>query len=214
VADLYLADQLKPAAAKADAAPAAQPSFVELPEQELKDKVGAYRNPATGQIWRLHVAEGKLWVNVVGTNPLGFQLSPLSATRFRAVNSPVNAEIEFQRQGSAGPLAMQVTPAGQKPATFTPVELFSPTPAQLAEYAGEYYSEELGVTYRLALEEGRLVFKHKHASKSPLFPTIKDELRVEGLSLNFTRDEQGRPSGFTLNAGRVKNLRFVRAPAK
>ncbi len=66
------------------------------------------------------------------------------------------------------------------------------------------------MTYQLAVEEGKLMLRRKTAPASPLFPTIKDEFRVEGLILNFIRNDQQRPSGFTLNAGRVKNLRFVK----
>ena len=176
----------------------------------MKDKTGVYRNPVTGSIWKLSVSEGKLWANVVGTNSPGFQLAPLSATHFRPINPPPDAEVKFQRSGVGQPLVMQIEVAGQKPAIFTPTELVTPSAAQLAEYAGDYYSEELNVTYQLVVAEGKLTLRRKTAPASALFPTVKDEFRVEGLILNFTRDDRQGPSGFSLNAGRVKNLRFVK----
>ncbi|MGH9846791.1 MAG: hypothetical protein ACREEM_49465, partial [Blastocatellia bacterium] len=215
VADIYLADQLTAGMAKGSAA-SAKPAFIDLPEQELpelKDKTGVYRNSATGSMWKLSVSEGKLWVNIVGADSPGFQLAPLSATHFRRLNSPPEADVNFLTPGADQRWMMQVEVPGQKPALFTRTELVTPSATQLAEYAGDYYSEELNVTYQLAVEEGKLMLRRKTAPKSVLFPTIEDEFRVEGLIFNFTRNDQQRPVGFTLNAGRVKNLRFVKTLA-
>jgi len=208
VADIYLADQLT--AGVKGSVTSAKAAFIDLPETELKDKTGVYRNAVTGSIWKLLVSEGKLQVNLVGTNPIGFQLAPLSATHFKRINSPPEADVKFQKSGVDQPWVMQVEVPGQKPALFTPTELVTPSASQLAEYAGDYYSEELNVTYQLAVAEGKLMLRRKTAPASALFPTVKDEFRVEGLILSFSRDDRQRPSGFSLNAGRVKNLRFVK----
>jgi CubicO group peptidase (beta-lactamase class C family) len=95
------------------------------------------------------------------------------------------------------------------------------TPQQLQRYAGDYWSEELGVTYRLAVAEGRIkVIAVRDASGSPrvnnfsadvLRPTGTDELQVgkSGVSLRFGRSADGA-SGFTLDAGRTKGISFQR----
>ncbi len=97
-------------------------------------------NPATGSIWKLLVSEGKLRVNFVGANPFGFELAPLSATHFRRINSPPEADVKFQQSGADQRWVMQVEVPGQKPALFTPTELVAPSAAQLAEYVGDYYA--------------------------------------------------------------------------
>ncbi|MGH9755848.1 MAG: serine hydrolase domain-containing protein [Blastocatellia bacterium] len=209
VAEIYLADQLMAGAAKRSDT-SAKPAFIDLPEAELKNKTGVYRNAATGSIWKLFVSEAKLWVNPVSVNPFGFQLAPLSATHFRRVNSSPEVDVKFQQSGADQHWAMQVEVPGQKPMVFTPTELATPSAAQLAEYAGDYYSEELNVTYQLAVEGGKLMLRRKTAPVTALFPAIKDEFRVEGSILNFIRNDQQRPVGFTLNAGRVKNLYFAK----
>lgn len=48
----------------------------------------------------------------------------------------------------------------QEPDTFQTIEVVSPTAEQLADYAGDYYSEELQVTYKLVLEDGKLYARH------------------------------------------------------
>lgn len=95
------------------------------------------------------------------------------------------------------------------------------TAQQLQSYAGEYWSEELGVAYRLAADEGRIkVAAVRDASGSPRvnnFPaevlrsTGTDEFEVgkSGVTLRFSHAGQGA-AGFTLDAGRTKGIFFQR----
>jgi CubicO group peptidase (beta-lactamase class C family) len=89
-------------------------------------------------------------------------------------------------------------------------EKWAPAAEQLEEYQGEYFSEELQVTFRLGLKEGKLYFVHRNASRAPLLPDSKDNFSANGLSIQFIRDKEKKISAFTLNAGRVKNLRFIK----
>jgi CubicO group peptidase (beta-lactamase class C family) len=99
------------------------------------------------------------------------------------------------------------------------VEPATLTEAQLAEYSGEYYCDELDVTYRLALDDGKLRVKVKNSSRGFLVPhlflvpPLRDELRLLNIRYVFTRDHEGRITGFTLNSGRVQNLRFDKKAA-
>src|ERR1700681_740070 len=95
------------------------------------------------------------------------------------------------------------------------------TPQQLQKYAGDYWSEELGVTYRLAVAEGRIkVLAVQDGSGSPrannfsaeaMRSTGADELEVgkTGVTLHFV-DASGKATGFTLDAGRTKGISFQR----
>ncbi|MBM3235736.1 beta-lactamase family protein [Candidatus Poribacteria bacterium] len=89
---------------------------------------------------------------------------------------------------------------------------------KLEEFAGDYINDELQVTYKLLVEEGNLFFRHKNVPESPLEPVGSDLFRVSkievhrrrDIEIHFIRDEQNEITGFTLNAGRVRNLRFLR----
>ena len=94
--------------------------------------------------------------------------------------------------------------------TLEAVELVSPAADQLTKYAGDYHSDELDVIYTLALKDGHLVLRYKNALESSLTPTLKDAFTTNSLSFSFTRDNRQRISGFTLDAGRVRNLRFIK----
>jgi hypothetical protein len=109
---------------------------------------------------------------------------------------------------------MRMQRGTDRPVTFEPVQLVKPTSAQLAEYPGDYRSDEVQVTYRIVLEDGKLFVRHenefKDIPKSPLQPTTSDAFFFQGINLQFTRDASNRIASFTLNAGRVKNIRFVK----
>src|ERR1700676_1331987 len=95
------------------------------------------------------------------------------------------------------------------------------TAQQLQRYAGDYWSEELGVTYRLAVAEGRIkVLAVQDGSGSPrannfsaeaMRSTGADELEVgkTGVTLHFV-DASGKATRFTLDAGRTKGISFQR----
>lgn len=85
---------------------------------------------------------------------------------------------------------------------------------QMNSYVGDYYSEELDVTYRILQKEGKLYIVHENPHKSypklPFVPTLKDQFNLGGYQMTFSRNEKDDISSFTINAGRVKNIRFVK----
>ncbi len=101
-----------------------------------------------------------------------------------------------------------------KPVTLEAVQLVTPTPSQLAEYTGDYRSDEVQATYKIVLENGKLFLRHenefKDYPKNPLQPTTSDTFFVQGRNLQFMRDPRKQVTAFTLNAGRVKNIKFVK----
>ncbi|GAH19052.1 unnamed protein product, partial [marine sediment metagenome] len=106
------------------------------------------------------------------------------------------------------PMLMHIHREGEKSETYESFKLVKPTPEKLKEYTGDYYSDELQVTFRLALKKGELHFVHKNAPESPLQPTLKDMFTERGYRINFVRGKEEKITGFTMDAGRVKNLRF------
>lgn len=79
----------------------------------------------------------------------------------------------------------------------------------ITDYAGNYYSKELDEVYYLKMDGDAL--KVQVRQNAPLILAIGDvdQLTVRGFLLRFQR-EDGQITGFELDAGRVKNLRFER----
>ena len=208
VAEIYLEDRMEaapaqaaaPASASAQAAPA-----VQVEPARLQALAGLYRDPASRATRTISFADGKLFVGV-GTR---YELRPRSATEFAVVGIPL-VSIAFQ---ASAPGRLVWTQAGEEPQTFEKLALVTPTADELAAYAGAYFSEELQATFTLSVVDGALTLRRPAAEPSPLRPLIRDEFSVPGATLRFMRDGAGSVSGFMLDAGRVRNLRFVRTGA-
>ena len=84
----------------------------------------------------------------------------------------------------------------------------------LASLTGPYHSEEIGATWVLAADEGRLVLRHPSGIDRVLtrrgVPADDPVFGVGEFELAFEL-EDGRAVSFVLAAGRVRNVRFVRA---
>lgn len=80
-----------------------------------------------------------------------------------------------------------------------------------ASFAGAFYSEELDSTWTIDVEKGILrVYRH-WAEPRRLTAAGRDEFTAtQGLHLHFERNPDGLVTGFTLDAGRVRGLRFER----
>ena len=203
VANIYLADQLKQYVKSQQATPA--PSPVTLSAEELATKTGIYWNPVNEDMWILSVKDGKQLVDLGGA-----RLSPLSNERFQVVGQSRQLIFETSPQGGR-PLRLRQVDEGGEPVIYEAMQAMTPTPAQLHEYAGNYYSEELNVTYTLFVEGGKLTLRRRRSKDMPLDPTFTDAFMRDDLGLlRFTRNRQNRVSGLLLTAGRVRRLRFER----
>jgi CubicO group peptidase (beta-lactamase class C family) len=95
------------------------------------------------------------------------------------------------------------------------------TKEQLAAYAGDYWSEEMGVSYRLAVRDGALkvvavldkigIPRANNFAKEDFRPTGADVFTVgeDGLMVKFKRDG-GAVAEFQLDAGRSTGIVFRR----
>ena len=86
-------------------------------------------------------------------------------------------------------------------------------PEELRSYAGIYYGPEIETLYRIVVDDGSLVARHKRHGDLPLEPAGPDTFtgpRWFFRKVEFSRDDAGELEGFRLTGGRVRNLRFVR----
>jgi CubicO group peptidase (beta-lactamase class C family) len=101
------------------------------------------------------------------------------------------------------------TPPNRTPASVAPP--ISLTPTQLAAYVGDYYSDELQVTYRVVLENGRLFMKYRQVINGELTPAAPDVFKLFGVvSVQFIRDNRNQISGFVPQNGGARNIRFLK----
>jgi CubicO group peptidase (beta-lactamase class C family) len=192
VIDVLAADKL--------AAPA-QPvrAAVNLTAAQLTPLAGVYAHPVTGAPTFVTLRNDTLVLGRVN----GPVLVPLSASRFRVTGQPV--EVEFT------PGAMVSRFLDWPGGTSTTQRRVNParlSRADLAGYAGSYYSEELGAAYDVTATDSTLVLKTRWATERTVRPAYGDTFAGDFL-LTFTR-RGGRIDGMIMGSGRVRGVRFTR----
>jgi len=158
------------------------------------------------------VSEGGALYLTVKQAPVKFKLEHVSGTKYG--NKEIGAEVEFlpDEQGKVDKLKVYQG-GGQYDGKRLPKVTL--TPEELGEYVGSYTSEELDATYRVMVEGEEL------KAKMPRGDTVsmqcvgdKSHWVTAGgfpLQIDFTRDESGKVTGFTLSdSGRAAGIECTR----
>ena len=93
---------------------------------------------------------------------------------------------------------------------FARVAEWTPTPAELQQYAGRYASDEAETWFTISVANGRLVRTDRYGQSASLTPSYKDAFAQGGVLVTFRRDAAGRVVALSLGLGRVRDLRFER----
>lgn len=212
VADVVLEGRFRDTRAAAAAAPAAvkletavAPAFVEVPPDELARFAGRYVGEVNGEMLEI-VPDGQgLRVRM---GPRAIVVRPVAAMELRGVDS--NASLRFEpsvREGFwRGVLEIDgdTLPFGE----YIEWDTGSMT---IDEYAGDYDCRELDARWVLRAVDGKLELAIGAAGLGPLTVVALDVLQGPVGLLAFERDPFQSVSGFRLNAGRVRGLRFERS---
>ena len=205
VADVYLADSLKPQASAPT--PENQPE-IPLPADQVARLAGLYWNDKEYQSMRF-VAEGDKLFGMPGTQKRA--LKSVGNGRFVVAAGP-GPQFVFDLTAAIG---QRVTVEGQGTTdVLERAEPFKPTAEQLQEFAGAYRSDEIEAVYRMMLRDGALRLERLKSQPSTLDPVVTDTFTAQPGTIRFTRDASGRVTGFQLNAGRIRNVRFWKDTAK
>ena len=164
--------------------------------------VGIYRDTLSQQVMRIRLTNDTL---------------RLSDGRMLATTSDTSARIGTGASAlvlrSAGGVvtAVQQIPRSTRDLVFRREAEFTPDRAALAAFAGTYESDELDVRYTLAVTDSGLVLRHRKLGELVMVPTWRDAFTVNyNFFSQFTRDRSGKVTGFTINDGRVRGVRFDR----
>jgi CubicO group peptidase (beta-lactamase class C family) len=204
IADIYLADKFTDEEAPEKGAESMTP--VALTQDELKNKVGKYTDEEESLVADISLEEDKLMVEAMG---ISFALIPVSKSRFISKDAPVEILVEFSpAEGKAERAKLTIEKGRDIELTKIP-DIAPLTLEELKEFAGSYYNDELPATYLLALEEGRLLFKHRNAPEEALKLVERDKFLSGYGKIEFIRGNGKKITGFYLDAGRVR-IRFIK----
>jgi hypothetical protein len=204
VADIYLAAEFKePAHVRS----VALPEPVSVPAERLALYPGLYFLKDEKRAVRIAVKDGKALIAFSSGG--GREMIALSNTRFRMPSGPKEVTFADAAGGPAPRLSIDF-PGSEKADVYERVAEFQPAPGELAGFAGSYVSQEIDPIYRISVQEGRLVLKRLKSKPENLEPTIADTFWGLNGDLHFERGVDGKVSGFTLDAGRIKNFHFAK----
>jgi CubicO group peptidase (beta-lactamase class C family) len=220
VADVYLGTLMKPAKPSSPSPEkAGATAGVALSTAQLAPLTGTYRNAAEGNVARVSIENDKLQWEIFGRK---FGLRALSPTQFVPVDFPVDAELTFELDTNHAVRDMKISGDEEIAATYQAVTEFRPSADELAAYAGDFQSDELGVVYHFAVVDGKLslvaisdvagILRTGVPTPAALRPTITDEFEISnlGATADFLRDAKRDIMGFNLDAGGTRGIEFLR----
>lgn len=200
-AAVYLNDRMGPDTAAAWAEALGAAPKVTVPAAELGRLVGVWRNEERGEVRRTRLKGDTLMAD--GQTPTPY--IPLGGGRFRTDG---RTEVRFEGDGP-NPTRMVVrTPGGS--GTFVRADTAALDAAKLAEYAGDYRSDEIETTHTWKVEKGQLVVSAGYRRLGVLEPTYRDGFTRGGAVIDVIRDKKGKITGYLVESGRVRHLRFTR----
>jgi CubicO group peptidase (beta-lactamase class C family) len=80
---------------------------------------------------------------------------------------------------------------------------------------GSYFSGEIDAAFTITLDAGRLMLRRdSDAEPAVLLPAGSDQFRARGMTIRFERDPSGQAAALLVDAGRVRDIRFVRTDSR
>ena len=192
IAELMLGDQMDPEVSYED-------ERVELSDEMQSELTGRYINLDRNDMFQLSVENGKLMVDGQ------VEMIPTGDGVFRMNGSVTRYEIEIN-----GESARIIASGSNGIQIFEKVDEWQPGEADLADYTGEYVSDEIDSIMRLSVnQEGLLQVQHRWMGATPLEPLARDIFRAgNGMMVEFERDGTGNVTGFYVNSGRTLDVWF------
>jgi uncharacterized protein GlcG (DUF336 family) len=178
-------------------APKTEPAKVS--EDELKRFVGIWRSEKTHAPARFNIENGvSRWS--------GARLVPMGGGQFSAGGNQLR--FTFDKDGK--PVSAETVDSDGEVRRFVRETEWTPTADDLASFKGDWFSEEAGATFTVAVDAGKLFIKQRPATSLPMQPLYKDHFDVDGYVTWFTRDKNGKVNGMHVGASRMRDMPFVR----
>ena len=209
IADLYLADQLEPQTVQQPTPESVQPSEVSIDPSILDAYVGAYRFDF-GLLVNIKNEKNRLMMEADRQPTV--ELFPSSPTDFFI--KVVHAEISFNKDGNGRVNGLTLSQMGHKMQARRLDRSAAMSPQQLSEFAGEYYNDELQVTYTVVPHGRELFVKAADAFESPMLQVQGDMFSTSRGDMVFQRNDHGSITSLRLDIRSERlNFNFTRKGA-
>ena len=177
---------------------AARTESAKVSEDELKQFVGIWRNENTHSPARFVIENGvSRWS--------GARLVPIGGGQFTAGDDQLR--FAFDKVGK--PTSAETVDSEGQVTRFVPERAWTPVPADLASFKGDWFSDEAGATFTVAVDGDKAFIKQRPATSLLMQPLYKDHFAVQGFVVWFTRDNNGKVDALHVGAPRMRDMPFV-----
>ena len=170
-------------------------------EELLKKYVGVWRDELTRMPVRLVLANGALTLN-------GERLTPVGVNAFTYNDG--YSRVEFTADKSGRLTVGRETDENGLVYPFFPEAEWTPTAAELTALVGNWYSEEAGATFTVAMEGNNLFLVQRPSTRIPMRPLYKGHFLAQGYVLWATQDRRGKIDKLHFGASRMRDMPFER----
>jgi CubicO group peptidase (beta-lactamase class C family) len=119
-------------------------------------------------------------------------------------------QLKFTVDKDGKPVSAETVDSDGEVRRFIPEMEWRPTRAELDSFKGNWFSEEAGATYTLAVDADKLFIKQRPTTNLQMQPLYKDHFNVQGYVVWFTRDKDGKIDRMHVGASRMRDMPFVR----
>jgi hypothetical protein len=119
-------------------------------------------------------------------------------------------QLKFTLDKDSKPVSAETVDSDGEVTRFVAEMEWKPTPADLASFKGDWFSEEAGATLTVALEADKAFIKQRPSTSLQMQSLYKDHFSVQGNTVWFTRDKNGKVNGMHVGASRMRDMPFVR----
>jgi len=172
----------------------------QVSEDQLKKFAGTWRNEKTRNANRIVIEKGELKIN-------GGPLKPRADGSFLLGDT---RRVMFTVDKDGKPLTAEISNDDGSVTRLTAVGDWAPTASDLAAFAGDWYSDEAGATFTLAVEGDKAFYVQRPSTRIQLRPVYKDAFAFAGGTVWVTRDASGKIDKLHIGASRMRDMPFVR----
>ncbi len=180
--------------------PPSQPEGVKVPEEQLQKFVGVWRDEKTRMPSRFTLEGGVLRFNGTSLRPMADGSFLVGSTR-----------LEFKTDKEGRPVSGESVGSDGTVTRYFAEKEWTPSSAELAEIAGDWYSEEAQATITFAVEGNNAFIVQRPSTKLPLRPLYKDHFSTQAFVVWVTRDASGKVDKLHAGGGRLRDMPFVKA---
>lgn len=178
---------------------------VEVSRELLETYAGKYKFDNSGLIITYILEDDGFFAQAMGQNRLKMKGKNDSSFAYEGIE----ASVVFYRDEEGIVSSATHIQGGEN--TMTRLPPYDPTPEQLAEFAGKFFSEELETMYEISVKDSILVARHLLMEDISLTPAEEDSFSGSVYFINelkFERDSNGKVLGFNVSNGRTKGVKF------